>query len=75
MNKLTVPSGTTPALDGRWRKSTRSQANGNCIEVRLVDGTVQVRDSKDVDGPALDVGTVDWVRFARTIAAGDLSSS
>jgi hypothetical protein len=38
----------------RWRKSRRSGAQGNCVEVALL-GTdlVGVRDSKAPDGPVL----------------------
>ena len=37
-----------------WRKSTRSSANGDCVEVaKNLSGVVLVRDSKDPDGPAL----------------------
>lgn len=30
----------------RWKKSTRSGDGGNCLEVRLVGGRPQIRDSK-----------------------------
>ncbi|MGQ0840450.1 DUF397 domain-containing protein [Actinokineospora sp.] len=38
-----------------WRKSSRSQASGECIEV--AGGVGGVRDSKNVGGPVLMVGT------------------
>jgi hypothetical protein len=37
-----------------WRKASRSDAGGNCVEVSFADdGTVGVRDSKNPDGPIL----------------------
>lgn len=37
-----------------WRKSTRSGAQGNCVEVAALDGgEVAVRNSRDPHGPAL----------------------
>jgi hypothetical protein len=47
-----VPAG---ALQGvRWRKSTRSSAQGNCVELaRMTGGGVAIRNSRDPEGPAL----------------------
>jgi hypothetical protein len=50
-------------LDEMWRKATRSANEGACVEVRLADGLVQVRDSKDRSGPVLAFGPRDWVAF------------
>jgi hypothetical protein len=37
-----------------WRKSRRSGAVGNCVEVaRLANGDIAVRNSRFPDGPAL----------------------
>jgi len=43
-----------------WRKSSRSGANGACVEARLFGEGVEVRDSKDVTGPTLHAGVHDW---------------
>jgi hypothetical protein len=38
----------------RWHKSTRSSAQGNCVETaRLAGGEVAVRNSRQPSGPAL----------------------
>lgn len=40
--------------NARWRKSRRSGAQGNCVEVAFLGtGRVGVRDSKAPDGPVL----------------------
>lgn len=37
-----------------WRKSTRSNSQGNCVEMaELPDGRVAIRNSRDAQGPAL----------------------
>ena len=41
-------------LDTRWRKSSYSNSQGNCVEFSaLADGSVAVRNSRDPQGPAL----------------------
>jgi len=39
---------TTP-----WIKARRSQADTSCVEMRCHAGAIEVRDSKDPDGPVL----------------------
>lgn len=54
-----------------WKKSSRSSGNGSCVEVRLVDESVQVRDTKlGEDSPILGVGAAGWAGFAAAVAAG-----
>lgn len=60
------------ALTEQWRVSTRTGANGNCVEVRLRDGRVEVRDSKDRTGPSLAFTPSAWTTLAASIKAGDL---
>ncbi len=47
-----------------WRKSSRSGAQGNCVEAaKLPDGTVAVRDSKNPDGAVLTFTPAEWDAF------------
>ena len=50
-------------LDQNWRKSTRSGSNGQCVEVRRVDDTIEVRDSKNQAGPVLTFTLGEWAAF------------
>ncbi|MFG1884959.1 DUF397 domain-containing protein [Micromonospora sp. NPDC049102] len=48
----------------RWRTSTRSGNEGNCVEVAdNLPHLVAVRDSKDVEGPALTFSPAAWAAF------------
>lgn len=47
-----------------WKKSTKSGGNGGqCVEVRRFDGRIQVRDSKDREGPVLNFTPAEWDAF------------
>jgi hypothetical protein len=60
----------TPAL---WRKSTRSQAQTNCVEVAALDGGRAVRDSKDRHGAVLSFTAAQWAAFTAGVQAGEFS--
>ena len=47
-----------------WYKSSRSGGADNCVEARYVgDDSVQLRDSKDPDGPVLTFTSREWDAF------------
>ena len=50
-----------------WRKSTYSRSNGNCVEVGTGQTLVAVRDSKDPDGPVIDVSPRAWTEFTEHV--------
>lgn len=54
-------------LDLRWRKSSRSDNGGNCVEVGQSTNGVRVRDTKNCDGTELRFSTDTWCRFAEQV--------
>jgi Domain of unknown function (DUF397) len=46
-----------------WRKSTRSQANGDCVEFAELEDAVAVRDSKNPEQAALIFTRREWLAF------------
>lgn len=46
-----------------WRKSSRSTATNDCVEVAFVPEAVGVRDSKNGNGPVLVFPTANWQDF------------
>ncbi|WDQ02840.1 DUF397 domain-containing protein [Micromonospora chalcea] len=57
-----------------WRKSTRSNGSGNCVEVAdNLPGVVGLRDSKDPAGPALAFPPSSWAAFIRAVKSETLS--
>ncbi len=55
-----------------WRKSGRSGAAGNCVELApAAPGAVAVRNSRHPDGPLLIFPTADMAAFLAEIKDGD----
>ena len=56
----------------RWRKSGRSSAQGNCVELAaLPGGGVAVRNSRDPEGPALLFTDAELDAFVGGVRDGD----
>jgi hypothetical protein len=54
----------------RWRKSRRSIANGECVEVAPNAGGIALRDSKDPGGTVLACSSASWQAFTRATRQG-----
>lgn len=53
-----------------WVKSSYSQGNGACVEVKSpVPAALAVRDSKVTDGPTLAFPTDAWQAFVTSVKA------
>ncbi|MFN2494494.1 MAG: DUF397 domain-containing protein [Pseudonocardiaceae bacterium] len=64
-----------PALDlstARWRKSSRSTDQPNCVEVAVTGSAVAVRDSKHPTGGTLVVPRCAWAAFTSTLRDSEL---
>jgi hypothetical protein len=65
-----IPAGEL--ADARWRKSGRSSAQGNCVELAaLPGGGVAVRNSRDPEGPALLFTDAELDAFVGGVRDGD----
>jgi hypothetical protein len=58
-------------VDARWRKSSFSSGTGggndNCVEVALLRNTTALRDSKNAEGPVLNVPALAWKALLTTV--------
>lgn len=69
-----IPNGLSAALlDGAtWRKSSRSGAVGNCVEVAVLgSGQVALRNSRYPDGPALIYTGAEVAAFVAGVKDGE----
>ena len=63
-----MPEAELPRV--RWRKSSHSSANGQCVEVAPVAGAIAVRDSKNPAGPKLIFTRQAWMAFVDSVKCG-----
>ena len=55
----------------QWRKSTKSNPSGNCVEAGPLADGVAVRNSRFPDGPALVFTEAEWAAFVLGVKEGD----
>jgi len=54
--------------NAKWRTSSRSGGNGNCVEVAdNLAAVIAVRDSKDRSGPVLAFSPTAWASFTASL--------
>ncbi|WP_084693216.1 DUF397 domain-containing protein [Actinomadura atramentaria] len=58
--------------NAKWRKSTRSNNGGDCVELRNTQPAVDIRDSKDSDGPTIALPRSAWIILHTHISSGAL---
>ncbi|USQ84797.1 DUF397 domain-containing protein [Streptomyces phaeoluteigriseus] len=68
-----VPNGVPAStLGARWIKSSHSNAEGNCVEVAVLDGGgVALRNSRDPEGPALVYTPAEVAAFVAGAKGGE----
>ena len=60
--------------DARWRKSSYSGSESDCVEVAFVGDEVATRDSKNPDGPALVFTRAEWATFLNALRTDHLDT-
>lgn len=50
-----------------WRKSSRSNGQGQCVETASGAGTIAVRDTTDRDGGSLTFSAAAWEQFTASL--------
>jgi hypothetical protein len=69
MTMLPRKRGTPDPSRTRWRKSTHSGGNGDCVEIASLGDAMAVRDSKHPTGPSLFVSRDIWRGFIQNVKA------
>lgn len=60
-------------LSEQWRKSSRSGSESNCVEVRCVAKTIEVRNSNWPEAGSVLFTPAEWTAFLAGAADGEFS--
>lgn len=64
---------TVDLHDVKWRKSSRSNSGGNCVEVAITPTVIGVRDTKDRAAGHFTTDRTRWNDFLTAIKSGRYS--
>lgn len=59
------------ALTSRWKRWSNGTGGNNCVEVRQLDDSIEVRDSKWPTGPRLGFTPAEWRSFVEGVKRGE----
>ncbi|GLY19954.1 hypothetical protein Kisp01_69680 [Kineosporia sp. NBRC 101677] len=59
--------------DTQWQKATKSGQNGDCVEARRQNGQIQIRDSKNPNGPILTFTQAEFAAWIEGAARGEFN--
>ncbi len=65
------PDGRKVSSDGFKTASFSSWPRPGCVAVKITNGAVQVRDTKDADDSTLNFTTDEWSAFIQGVKAGE----
>ncbi|MPY51475.1 DUF397 domain-containing protein [Streptomyces acidicola] len=58
-----------PSHRTEWFRSSYSGQNGECVEARLTEREINVRDSKAISSPSLVFAPTSWNAFLHALSA------
>lgn len=54
-----------------WKKSSYSGSQGSCVEIKMTDERVLVRDTKNRDGGTQNYTHAEWIAFVKGVKDGE----